>query len=175
MTTTVSHFDSNDNPVPDNHYHFYINDKDSWSPHMHSAHAAYQSKTSDDDSATPPQPDYWGNKILHEYHFHIRTNSIPKDWILLDSCSTVNIFCNKDLLQNIHKVNKTMKLHCQSGTSSTNLMGTLPGYPEPIWFAPDGIANVLSLARTNKHFRVYYDSSTQNTFTVETNLGPQIF
>ena len=35
-------------------------------------------------------------------------------------------------------------------------MGDLEGFPEPLWFTPDGIANVLSLANVRKYFEVEY-------------------
>ena len=71
--------------------------------------------------------------IKDEYHLHIRKGGgIPKTWALLDSCFTVNIFSNPDLLENIHKVGRKMRLHCQSGSNTTDLMGTYPRYPEPV-------------------------------------------
>ena len=46
-------------------------------------------------------------------------------------------------------------------------MGTYPGYPEPVWYAPNGIANVLSLALVNNCHKVTYDSNNKS-FTVHT-------
>jgi hypothetical protein len=43
--------------------------------------------------------------------------------ILLDSCSTVNLITNKDLLDGIHKVPTTMRIRCNAGVTSTNLQG----------------------------------------------------
>jgi hypothetical protein len=49
-----------------------------------------------------------------------------------------------------------------------NLIGRLPGYPGEVWFNPAGIANIVSLAGTEKYFRVRYDSSAQEkAFVVE--------
>ena len=103
-----------------------------------------------------------------EYHLHIRKGGrVPKTWMLLDSCSTVNIFSNPDLLTNIHKVEKKMRLHCQSGSSSTNLMGTYPGYPEPVWYPPSGIANVLLLENVSNCYKGEYDGD-EKSLTVYT-------
>ena len=49
------------------------------------------------------QPHYLDGKVSsntgNEYHLHIRKGSgIPKTWVLLDSCFTVNISSNHDLL-----------------------------------------------------------------------------
>ena len=48
-------------------------------------------------------------------------------WMLLDSCSTVNIFYNKDMLTNIRKTNATMTIHCNAGLAKTNYIGDYEG------------------------------------------------
>jgi hypothetical protein len=58
-----------------------------------------------------------------------------------------------------------MHIHCHSGTSSTRLQATLPGYGT-VWFDPKGIADILSLSNLKKKYRVTFDSSTDNTFYV---------
>ena len=45
------------------------------------------------------------------------------------------------------------------------LVGDLSGYGT-VWYHPDGIANILSLAEVQKQFHVTYDSSKQNEFVV---------
>ena len=94
--------------------------------------------------------------------------AIPSNWVLLDSCSTINVFSSSELLKNIRRSEKRMKIACQSGVSSTNLVGDLEGFPEPLWFTPDGIANVLSLASVRKHFPVkYITKGSRARFVVE--------
>ena len=59
---------------------------------------------------------------------------IPKTWILLDNQSTVDVFHNDDLLENIRvSDNGYMDIHCNAGVTSTNLVGDLPGYGT-VWF-----------------------------------------
>ena len=65
---------------------------------------------------------------------------IPDNWILLDSQSTVDIFCNPRLVENIHRVKDGMKIQCNAGTQVTTLVGDLPGYG-PVWFDSRAIAN----------------------------------
>ncbi len=39
----------------------------------------------------------------------------------------------------------------------TDLIGNLPGYPNPVWYHLEGIANILSLHRVGQSCRIYYD------------------
>ena len=82
--------------------------------------------------------------------------------MLLDICSTVNVFSNPELLTNIRPANKKMRIHCQSGSVTTHLVGEYRDYPEPVWYTPTGIANVLSLAKVKGHYRMRYDSADIN-------------
>ena len=61
------------------------------------------------------------------FTFYQSGQSIPKSWILLDSQSTVDMFCNLDLLENIHQVSESMSIRCNAGTWVTNLVRELPG------------------------------------------------
>ena len=86
--------------------------------------------------------------------------------ILLDSCSTVNLIANKDLLDGIHKVPTTMRICCNAGVTSTNLQGWLGDFPEPVWYNPKGVANIMSLFVVKKYYRVQYDSAKQDAMIV---------
>ena len=90
---------------------------------------------------------------------------IPDNWILLDSQSTVDIFCNPRLVENIHRVKDRMKIQCNAGTWVTNLVGDLPGYG-PVWFDSRVIANVLSLKLVKEKYHIQYDSDEKDGFMV---------
>ena len=90
---------------------------------------------------------------------------IPANWILLDSQSTVDVFSNQALLQDIKTTSNTLRIRSTGGVSVTNQQGTLPGYGT-VWYFADGIANILSLSRVQKRYRVTYDSGAGNQFTV---------
>ena len=93
------------------------------------------------------------------------SNVIPDTWILLDSQSTIDVFCNEKLLSRIHATDTIMNIKCNAGVKRTNLRGHLSGYGW-VCFFPDGIANILSMSRVKEKFRVTYNSATDNLFHV---------
>jgi hypothetical protein len=57
-----------------------------------------------------------------------------------------------------------MDIPCNTGMTSTNLAGKLPGYGE-VWYNPNGITIILSLSRVEKRgVWVTFDSNTGNEF-----------
>jgi hypothetical protein len=100
----------------------------------------------------------------------INGGRIPKSWVLLDSQSTTDAFSNPELLKDIHEVHGSLTIHTQAGKAVTKLRGTLPGYGE-VWFCPDGIANILSLANVQKNRSVLYNSKNGNQFEVVKSDG----
>jgi len=95
---------------------------------------------------------------------------IPKYWVLLDSQSTTDAYSNPDLLRDIHEVKGSLTIHTQAGKAVTKLKGTVPGYGM-VWFCPDGIANILSLANVSKTMDVKFDSNNGNQFEVTKKDG----
>ena len=69
---------------------------------------------------------------------------VNKDWILMDNCSTVNVFCNPKYLANIHPIQRKIWIHSTAEVSTANLVGKLPCFGQ-VWFYPKGLANILSL------------------------------
>jgi hypothetical protein len=53
------------------------------------------------------------------------------------------------------------------------LGGRLPGYPGKVWYNRDGVANILSLADTERYFCVRYDSDQEKAFIVEKPDGTE--
>jgi hypothetical protein len=63
-----------------------------------------------------------------------------------------------------------MNTHCNAGVLTTNLIVDLPGFGE-VWYAPEGISNILSLSKMKEKFCVTYDIMGTNTFTVHKKTG----
>ncbi|OEU19808.1 hypothetical protein FRACYDRAFT_235871 [Fragilariopsis cylindrus CCMP1102] len=87
-------------------------------------------------------------------------------WVLLDNCSTVNIFSNRRMLTNIRRSNMYVDVKCNAGSRKTNWIGDFPGLPEPVWLDEEGRCNILSMKRVKKYYRIIYDSDNGQGFIV---------
>ena len=77
----------------------------------------------------------------------------------------MSVFYNGKLLRNIRKESYFLKNYSTGGVTETNLIGDLPGF-STVWYHPNGIANILSLSKVKKRYRVAYDSLDGNAFDV---------
>ena len=95
-----------------------------------------------------------GSSHLHPY------------WILLDSASSDHLFCNQDFLTDTRTMTngEQLRLISNGGFLDTNQKGFF-GKIE-VWFNPQAIANVLSLAKVTDQYRVTMDSETENAFNM---------
>jgi hypothetical protein len=94
--------------------------------------------------------------------------------LLLDSCSTLCLISNPNLLDNIHEVPVVVRVRCNAGTTYTNLQGYLGDFPEPVWYSPGGIFNILSLKVVAKYYDVEYVSRTEDAFIVTGPNGVKV-
>jgi hypothetical protein len=81
-----------------------------------------------------------------------------KNIILLDSQSTMDLFCNKNLVQKTYKTINTMKLKSNGGLMLVGRKATISGYRKEVWFSTDAITNVVALSNLIQQYRVTYDS-----------------
>jgi len=107
-------------------------------------------------------------------HTAKRDGHLPSNWILGDSCSTVNITSNPSLLRSIHKAPKQLRAHCNAGTVNLDMQATFGDYPEPVWHNPKGIANIMSLDNMTKCHRVTVGTWKSEGFTAHLRDGQAI-
>ena len=118
-------------------------------------------------NATPEvQFDWMGvNVTMNQVHTDL------KDWILLDTGSTVNVFCNEKLIRDIRDSAQTLQVHTNAGTFESKQVATLPWHDIQVWFDPNSITNVLSFATMAEQFRITYDNKVEDVFKVHTPKG----
>ena len=100
-----------------------------------------------------------------------KRHTLPTEWLLLDSCSTVNMVSDKTLLHDIHAADTPIPVHCNAGTIVLTKKGTLGDFPEPVWYNPKGIANILSLHSVKSHYRVTMDTTEDDYIHVHHGDG----
>jgi hypothetical protein len=98
--------------------------------------------------------------------------AINKNWMLIDTGSTVNVVSNKEMLEDVHEEKGSLTIHTQTGKGKTNMRGELPGYGQ-VWYHEGGIANILSLAKVKETRHVAFDSANGNEFVVTNDNGSQ--
>ena len=113
-----------------------------------------------------------------QYKKYINENVINDDYILLDTCASISIVRNADLLTNIKKTNKLYIIYGINGdTIEVNHEGELKHFGK-VLFSKDAIANILALSRIEKDktMKIKYKQgigfqfTTINDFTYNFNL-----
>jgi hypothetical protein len=90
---------------------------------------------------------------------------ILKHFVVLDSDSSISIFNNASMLDDIHDVDTPLALQSNGGGHQiTSQMGTVANFGK-LWYNPNSIANILSLAEVRKVRRVTMDSSSDAAFS----------
>ena len=99
------------------------------------------------------------------------TRALPPTWLLLDSCSTTNIICNKDWLHDIHDDGTNITIRCNAGTVQLSQKGYFGSYPEPVWYNPHGIANIMSLDNVAKYYHITMDTEAEQGMLLHKDDG----
>ena len=85
--------------------------------------------------------------LTHSHHpenmlAHTPKQQLPSRWILLDNGSMVELIPDWSLLEDIHEVENQVPIHCNAGTVRIHQQGYLGSYLRPMWYHPNGIANI---------------------------------
>jgi hypothetical protein len=100
-----------------------------------------------------------------DFNFHQSNHKVNPTWILLDNCSTTDIYCKK-LLMDIRPSKKTLRIHCNAGTKEVNQVWIIRNYGT-VWYCVSAIVNIVSLAQVKKKFPISYDSKHGNQYVVK--------
>jgi hypothetical protein len=93
---------------------------------------------------------------------------LPENRAYLDGCLTVTAFKMNKYLQEIKTVPGGIKINCNAGAVSTNLMGTYGNLK--VWYIPDRIANIFLMHKLEKQYHIIYDS-WEGYYVVHTPKG----
>jgi hypothetical protein len=74
--------------------------------------------------------------VIHEIALAGKNSLLDEDDILCDNQATINIFRNKDILQNIRTTNDPISVGSVGGVLEVNLVGDLPGFGE-VYYNPE--------------------------------------
>jgi hypothetical protein len=113
------------------------------------------------------------------------TNSIPTyqddfalcDVILLDSQSTMDLFCNKVITTFIYASTEPCMLQSNAGQMLISHKVMVPGLKQDVWFDADAPSNIVALSTLSKPYCITYDSTKGSCFIVhrqEANAMPNI-
>jgi hypothetical protein len=81
-----------------------------------------------------------------------------KEVILLDSQSTMDLFCNAALVIKTSKSKSSMRLKSNGGTMVVTRKARMMGYNKTVWFSTRTITNIIALRNLIDQYRVTYDS-----------------
>jgi hypothetical protein len=85
-----------------------------------------------------------------------------REFILLDSQSTMDLFCNCALVKRTFRSNKSMHLKRNGGTMVViTKKAEVVGYHTDVWYDKNAITNILALSNIIKQYRITYDSDEQ--------------
>ena len=108
----------------------------------------------------------------------VQNNSITlsDSLILLDSCSMCFVFKSPHLLRNVaHYSTKGhssgITIVSNGGSMECSQVGKLPGLSFPVWYHPDSIANIVSLAEMVRERQITMDSDVKNALLLHAHDG----
>jgi hypothetical protein len=94
-----------------------------------------------------------------------------KNCITLDNGSTLSLFSNPDLVQDIQTSSKTLLLAINAGVKESNRKANVPGFGK-VYYDEDAIANIFGFSDLKKKHQITYDSDKEDAFLV--HMGNKI-
>jgi hypothetical protein len=84
-----------------------------------------------------------------------------REIVLLDSQSTMDLFCDPALVNKSFKSKDSMSLRSNGGTMLVTRKAKVAGYHKEVWYDKKAITNIVALRNMQKQYRVTYDSLDQ--------------
>jgi hypothetical protein len=106
--------------------------------------------------------------------FTTNTGHVPTKGILLNSSSTTDIISDPNLLRDIHCAVKPIWIGSILGWIKVLDKGHVGDYPHPVWYNPNGAANILSLFNVSRSYRVTMDTRQSQAIQVHMKDGSTI-
>ena len=103
---------------------------------------------------------------MAQYQF-IQQDDYLKKAEVLDSASSVDLFCNPAMVSNIRGAPHNLNLTTSAGQTLIKQEADVRNYGR-VWFDRDGIANIFALANMVRRYRVTFDSAQEDAFLVHT-------
>jgi hypothetical protein len=88
-----------------------------------------------------------------------------KNCITLDNGSTLSLFSNPKLVQDIPTTKTTLSLAMNAGVKQSNQEAFVPGFGK-VFYDKDAIANIFGFSDLKQKHRITYDSETEDVFLV---------
>jgi hypothetical protein len=99
-----------------------------------------------------------------------RYQGIPRNWILLDSQSSISVFHSAHMQSNLRESPQEVCAHTNGGIQMSSQVGDIHNLGQA-WYNPDAIANILLLSEVRKVCRVTMDTSVEVAITLHKTNG----
>ena len=99
---------------------------------------------------------------------------IDSNWILLDTCSTVSVCCNQNLVRDVRKCgdDEILTILTNGGSQTYEQMAVMKDFPLEVHFKRDSLVNIIALRDVANipGVTIRMDTSKERAITVE--MGP---
>ena len=124
--------------------------------------------------------------LQYGYNFNQSDGGIPREWVLLDTCSTNNVFNNCSLLGDIIAcdIDEDLEMNTNGGSMTYCLRSTMKMFPLGVFYSEKSIGNIISFfhlvqvpgvvitldSRVNYGFNVSYHGKLYHFLPFENGL-----
>ena len=117
------------------------------------------------------------DEAVYFFNQYSGVGGLNPDWLLLDSQSSTDMFCNAEHINNIRRAAKVTNIRCNAGVKRVTQEADFDGFDDRIVvkYDPQGICNVVSFKTMKKLYPITYKSHPDDggtaAFEVHTPRG----